>query len=66
MSYDLAFHAGEFLVLIGVAWRVIRAANRIESVMRDYPPHRHEPGGVVVYPYDYQPTPAGKLNGGVK
>lgn len=58
--------AAELLGLLVMTWRVITAVNRLTSVLRDYPPHRHEPGGVVTYPYDYQPVPAGKLNGGGK
>lgn len=49
-----------------IAWRIIASVNRLTTVLRDYPPHRHEPGGVVVYPYDYQPAPTGRLNGGNK
>lgn len=57
---------GELLGLVIMTWRVITAVNRMTSVLRDYPPHRHESGGVVSYPYDYPPAPAGRLNGGGK
>jgi hypothetical protein len=58
-----------FLSLVGglitvpnlvVAWKVIRALNRLESVMKDYPPHRHE-DGLIIYPHDFKPTQAQHL-----
>jgi len=62
MSYDLTFHAAELLVIIAAAWRVIVAANRVSSVLKDFPPHRHV-NGSVIYPDGYEPTRVQKLGG---
>ena len=62
MSYDLSFHIAELLVIGGAAWRVIIAANRVATVLKDFPPHRHV-NGHVVYPDGYEPTPVQKLGG---
>jgi hypothetical protein len=34
---------------------VIRAANRVFTVLKDFPPHRHI-NGSIVYPEGYEPT----------
>ncbi len=60
MSYDLAVHLAELLVIAGAAWRVIVAANRVAGVMKDFPPHRHV-NGHVIYPDGYEPTTVQRL-----
>lgn len=60
MSYDLSFHAAELLLIAGAAWRVIIAANRVSTVLKDFPPHRHV-NGSVIYPEGYEPTPVHRL-----
>lgn len=62
MTFDLTIHLAELLIMAGVAWRVIRAANRIESVLKDFPPHRHINGNVI-YPVGFEPTELGSING---
>ncbi len=50
------------LVLIGTALRIDRQANRIEKLLRDYPPHRHilkpdtQRGCQILYPSEYTPS----------
>lgn len=62
MSFDLTFHVAELLVIGAAAWRVIVAANRVSSLLKDFPPHRHV-NGSVIYPDGYQPTPVQRLGG---
>lgn len=64
-SLDLALH-GVFTTAIGAAVYYLRHISRLLTMLRDFPPHRHEPGGNIAYPYDYRPTPLGKLNGEAK
>ena len=60
MSFDLWFHSGELLTLVVAGARVIRAANRVLDVMKDFPPHRHV-NGHVIYPEGYPPAPIEEL-----
>lgn len=60
MNFEYTFHVAELLVLLGVAWRVIVAANRITGVLKDFPPHRHV-NGAVIYPEGYEPTAVQRL-----
>jgi hypothetical protein len=55
ISPDIWFHAGELLTLITAGAKVVRAANRVLDVMRDFPPHRHV-NGHVIYPEGFEPT----------
>jgi hypothetical protein len=60
MGPDIWFHSGELLTLIVAGARVVRAANRVLDVMRDFPPHRHV-NGHVIYPEGYPPAPIEEL-----
>ena len=60
MNVDFTFHIAELLVLLGVAWRVVSVANRVMSVLRDFPPHRHDNGNVI-YPHGFEPTKVRRL-----
>jgi hypothetical protein len=60
MNVDFTFHIAELIVLLGVAWRVVAAANRLMSVLRDFPPHRHDNGNVI-YPHGFEPTKVRRL-----
>lgn len=55
MGPEFWWHASELATLLAMAFKVIRAANRIMDVMRDFPPHRHI-NGHVIYPEGYEPT----------
>jgi hypothetical protein len=46
---------GDSVVLIVVAARVMHVANRIMSVLKDFPPHRHE-GKMILFPNGYGPA----------
>jgi hypothetical protein len=54
---------GNSAILVIVAWRVIRAINRVMDVLKDYPPHRHI-NGSILFPDGFQPTPVQRLDGG--
>ncbi len=60
MTWDLSFHVGEALAIGAAAWRVILAANRVSTVLKDFPPHRHINGNVI-YPDGYAPTAIERL-----
>ncbi len=49
MTYDLVFHASELLVLGSIAYAIIRASNRLQKSLEDYPLHRHA-GKRIIYP----------------
>jgi hypothetical protein len=51
---DILFPAGNFTILLAIAWKVNRMANRILDVLEDFPPHRHV-NGKIIYPSDYKP-----------
>lgn len=55
MNFDLTFHIAELLTILTAAFFVIRAANRVFNVLRDFPPHRHI-NGSIIYPEGYEPT----------
>lgn len=55
MNFDLTFHTAELLTIMTAAAYVIRAANRVFTVLKDFPPHRHI-NGSIVYPEGYEPT----------
>jgi len=59
-NVDLTIHIGEFLTLCYVAYRVVKALSRVESLLRDFPPHRHV-NGSVIYPEGFEPTAVQKL-----
>lgn len=60
MSFDLTFHTAELLTVLTAAFFVIRAANRVYSVLRDYPPHAHI-NGSIVYPEGFPPPVTQRL-----
>jgi hypothetical protein len=52
-------------IILGVAFKGIRALNRLMSILQDYPPHRHV-NGRILYPKDFEPTRVetlGDING---
>lgn len=55
MNFDLTFHTAELVTIMTAAAYVIRAANRVFTVLKDFPPHRHI-NGSIVYPEGYEPT----------
>ena len=61
---DTAVHALDILVLLGVG-RYLQNLNRLVNLMHDYPPHRHD-NGHLIFPYGYEPTKVGKMNGEAK
>ena len=60
MTLDLQFHIAELLTILTAAFFVIRAANRVWSVLKDFPPHRHI-NGSIIYPEGFEPTEIGRL-----
>ena len=54
MNIDAWAHVAEIVIAFPVAWKVFRAASRVESLLQDYPPHRHA-NGKILYPPAYQP-----------
>jgi len=55
MNFDLTFHTAELLtIMTGCGIRDPRR-NRVFSVLKDFPPHRHI-NGSIVYPEGYEPT----------
>jgi hypothetical protein len=58
VTMDLTIHLAEALTVIGAtltcSFFVIRAANRVYNVLRDFPPHRHI-NGKIIYPEGYDP-----------
>jgi hypothetical protein len=67
VNFDLSFHIAEILTLlticgtcIATAVKVIRAAQRVETTFKNFPPHRHI-NGSIVYPEGYEPTPIQQL-----
>ncbi|HUJ33274.1 MAG TPA: hypothetical protein VLY23_18475 [Candidatus Acidoferrum sp.] len=60
-TIDGAFHVGDFLLLAGVAWRVLRVANRLMDVLKYFPPHRHSEGGSIEYPPGFEPGHSERL-----
>lgn len=60
MGPDIWFHSGELLTLVIAGMRVIRAANRVLDVMKDFPPHRHV-NGHVIYPEGFPPAAVEQL-----
>lgn len=65
IGWDGIFHVGDFVILAGVAWRVLRVANRIMDVMKYFPPHRHS-NGTIEYPAGFEPGHSEKLNLGLQ
>lgn len=65
-TLDLAVHAIEALSIVGVGLGGIRKLNHLIDLFRDFPPHRHIPGGIVMYPDGYEPPALGKMNGEAK
>jgi hypothetical protein len=61
----LFIESGLALAVVVACWTVIRTSLRLHSVLKDYPPHRHE-GDLVIYPNDFQPTAARPLRFGGK
>lgn len=56
ISWEIIFHGVEVVVLIfGVAWPMLQSANRLKSILQDFPPHRHI-NGKILYPVGYTPT----------
>ncbi len=54
MHWDLTIHLGEMLIVMGLAWRVVRALNRLSFLLENFPPHRHV-GAQVLYPQGLRP-----------
>lgn len=50
------------VTFLGVAWKVMRVLARHESLMADYPPHRHL-NGRIIYPHEYEPSKVESLSG---
>jgi hypothetical protein len=59
-NFDLTFHTAELLTIMTAAGFVIRAANRVWTVLKDFPPHRHI-NGSIIYPEGFEPTAIGVL-----
>lgn len=66
---DFQFHVAELLTLVSMAAfvaiaaiKVIRAADRVTGVLRDFPPHAHTPDGYILYPDGYAPPKVGSLS----
>lgn len=52
---EYVFHAIEVLILVfGVARPILRSSERLRSVLKDYPPHRHI-HGAITYPKGFEP-----------
>jgi hypothetical protein len=52
---DHLLHGGELSVLLLLLWRGAKFINRLDSVNKDYPPHRHI-GDRIIYPRDFPPA----------
>lgn len=53
-----ALGGGNLVALAAIFWRVSRAAGAMETIMRNFPPHRHL-RGAILYPEGYEPPGAG-------
>ena len=51
-SFDNLLHVIEIVVLGAPIWW---GAIRLSSIMRDFPPHRHDNGNIL-YPKGYEPS----------
>ena len=65
-SFDLAVHAVEAASIVLIGLGGLRKLNHLIELFKDFPPHRHVPGGIVLYPDGYPPPSVGKLNGEYK
>lgn len=58
-TIEFLAHASEIVVslfvILPVAWKVFRVANRILDVMKDFPPHRHV-NGQIIFADGFEPT----------
>ena len=65
-TIELAVHAAEAIIGIPgaayVGWKMVRAANRILDVLKDFPPHRHM-NGKIIYPKGFAPSEIETLEG---
>ena len=43
------------IIILGVAFKGIRALNRLMNILQDYPPHRHI-NGKIIFPKGFEPT----------
>lgn len=53
---------------IVILWAANKFVNRVNTVLKDYPPHRHYPPhgsqfDHIEYPYDFPPTSSKNTNG---
>lgn len=55
MTLDHITHVTEFVAVLLACWRMVRAANRIVDVLKDFPPHRHV-GSRILYPKGFEPA----------
>lgn len=56
MTPELWFHAIEIFVMIfGLTIPMIWGIFRVLSLLKDFPPHRHQNGNVI-YPSGYEPS----------
>lgn len=60
---DHLLHGAELSGAFVVLWKAIRVLNRFESVMKDYPPHRHV-GNRILYPRDFSPAKTEHMTAG--
>ncbi len=67
---ELQIHLAELLTMISMAVigivaavKVIRAADRVGNLLKDFPPHRHI-GDTIVYPDGYGPPISQRLSRG--
>lgn len=54
---------GAGLVMITAAWRFWDCIKRVESILQDFPPHRHI-GSEISYPKGYEPPVVESLRAG--
>lgn len=61
MSWEPIFHVGDLLIQAAIALAVIPVALRVNAVLKDFPPHRHEANGIVRYPQGFAPGRTEKI-----
>lgn len=53
--FDPTIHAAEFFAVIGVAWKGMKAINKLDARLADFPLHRHV-NGHIIYPKGQEPA----------
>ena len=60
-TFDNAIHISTLLVIAKMAYHVIKASNRIEDILKDFPPHRHV-NGKIIFAKGFEPAKSETLS----